>query len=99
MMSKKSDRVKFTFANAQPGALDNMADVEKEGETIILSLAEAYPKEQERCRELLEGYKQINTGGFGVLVIGDILERAEIAAANQDTAEMIKVFQEMRDCQ
>ena len=64
-----------------------------------LNLAEAYPKEQERCRELLEVYKQINTGGFGVLVIGDILERSEIAAANQDTVEMIRLYQEMRDCQ
>lgn len=66
---------------------------------MTMSLAEAYTIEQERCQELLDVYKSIPSGGFGAMIISNILKRAEIAAANQNTIEMIRVFQEMKDCQ
>lgn len=71
-----------------------------EQQTRSLSLAEAYPKEQERCRELLSAYKEIGpVGAFGHAMISDVLRRAEIAAAEQDVVAMIRLYEEMKECQ
>ena len=64
------------------------------------NLAEGYPKEQARCRELLEAYKSIGTAGaFAHMIISDVLRRADKAAAEQDLAAMIRVYKEMKECQ
>lgn len=64
------------------------------------TLAEDYPKQQERCRELLEGYTEIGpAGAFGHAMISDVLRRADKAAAEQDLVAMIRCFQEMKERQ
>lgn len=62
------------------------------------SLADAYPKEQERVRTILGYYEEIGpVGAFGAAMIRDLLSRAEKAVAEQDTVEMIRCFKEMQE--
>lgn len=66
----------------------------------MASLAEAYPQEQARVRELLTIYRSLGPAGmFGSTMIEQVLQRADQAAAEQDTIAMIRSFKEMRDCQ
>lgn len=66
----------------------------------MTSLGEAYPIEQERLRELLIQYKKIGpVGTFGYMMISDVLKRADKAAIEQDLPSMIRIYQEMKDCQ
>lgn len=63
------------------------------------TLADEYPKEQERLRELIQQYKEIGpAGAFGLAAISDVLRRADIASASQNTVAMIRCFQEMKSC-
>ena len=68
-------------------------------EIIVVSLADAYPKEQARLRELIAAYKEIPTGAFGAAMIEQTLKRADKAAAEQDTIAMIRCYDEMRGCE
>ena len=64
------------------------------------TLGEAYPKEQARLRELLSFYKEIGPAGrFGHLMISKTLEAADRAAIEGDTVAMIRLYQEMKECQ
>ncbi len=64
------------------------------------TLAEAYPQEQARCRELLQVYRDLGpVGHFGFMAISQVLGRAEEAAASGDIAAMIRCYQEMKECQ
>lgn len=64
----------------------------------MTSLAEEYPKQQARLRELLEQYETIGQAGlFARAMIKVALNRADRAAAEQDTVAMIKCFQEMKE--
>lgn len=65
----------------------------------MTTLADKYPKEQARLRELLEAYKEIPAGAFGYASIKRVLERADIASATHDTVEMLRCLQEMEECQ
>lgn len=69
----------------------------------MTSLGEEYPKEQARCRDVLEVY--ISAGNipgcntnFAVANIKDMLSRADQAVIQGDLVEMIKCFQEMKEC-
>ena len=62
------------------------------------SLAEEFPKEQARCRELLGFYKEIGpNGAFGAALIEDMLNRADKAVMNGDVVAMIRILQEMQE--
>jgi len=64
------------------------------------SLVEEFPKQQERVRELLVGYLEIGpNGSFGAHMIGQVLTRAERAAASQDVVSMLSSFEEMKGCE
>jgi len=64
------------------------------------SLAEQYPEEQARCRELLAWYKEIGpAGAFGAAAIEQVLNEAEAAAARHDTVAMIRAFKRMQGCE
>lgn len=63
-----------------------------------VSLAEAFPAEQERVRDLLSVYETIPTGGFGAMMIRDVLKRAEQAAASGDVVAMLRSYEELRGC-
>ena len=64
------------------------------------SLAEALPREIERCQELLVAYAEIGPqGAFAAAMI-----RADIAAAHKamisgDLVAMIRAYKELRGCQ
>lgn len=68
----------------------------------VTTLADAYPREQARCRELLARYRELEGRpgvfvGFAVAAIEDMLRRADEAAAQQDLPAMIRVYQEMKE--
>ena len=64
------------------------------------SLGEEYPKEQARCRELLQQYHRIGpAGAFGAAMIESVLKEADEAVINGDLARMIIAFQEMEKCE
>lgn len=70
----------------------------------MASLGEEYPKEQARCRDILEMYISAgNTSGcntaFAVNSIRHLLERADKAVIQNDLVKMIKCFQEMKECE
>lgn len=62
------------------------------------SLAEAYPEERARCRELLTQYRSLpnNCGEFGALVIESALRRADDASAQGDVVAMVRAFAELQ---
>lgn len=64
----------------------------------VVSLADAFPKEQARVRELLTRYKEIGSAGmFGATMIENLLQRADVAAAEQDTVAMFRTYEEMKN--
>lgn len=63
------------------------------------TLADEFPKEQERCRQLLEQYKEIGpVGAFGHMMISDVLRRADQAAMSGDVVAMLRLYEEMKGC-
>lgn len=61
------------------------------------SLAEAFPREQQRARELLDQYRSIGPDGlFGCVVIEEALRRADRAAASQDIVAMVHSYKELQ---
>jgi hypothetical protein len=64
------------------------------------TLAEAYPIEQARLRELIEAYRSIGPAGtFGIAMIRQTLAKADAAAASGDVVAMLRAFEEMKECQ
>jgi hypothetical protein len=64
-------------------------------------IADAYPIEQARCRELLVTYRGLpnGVGVFGATMISDILKEADEAAIAGDLVKMLLVFQKMKACE
>lgn len=69
--------------------------------STVQSLADAYPLEQARVRDLLGVYKGLpgGAGAFGAHMIEGVLRRADEAAAAGDVVAMIRSYQEMQDCE
>jgi phage-related baseplate assembly protein len=64
------------------------------------SLGEAFPKEQERLRELLQAYRDIGpAGAFGYMAISAVAKRADEAAISGDPVAMLRAYQEMKGCE
>ena len=62
------------------------------------SLGEALPREQKRCREVLEQYLAIGpAGNFGAIMIQQSLTRAEKAVMGGDLAEMIAAYNDLKE--
>jgi hypothetical protein len=69
----------------------------EEGVRELETLGEAFPKQQERLRELLRGYQEIGAAGiFGAETIKDCLRRADKAAIEHDLVAMIRIYEEMK---
>lgn len=66
----------------------------------MTTLGDEFPKQQQRVRELIEVYKSLpnNAGLFGALMLENVLQRANRAAMSGDVVEMIKSYNEMKDC-
>lgn len=68
--------------------------------TTTNTLAEAFPKEQARCRVLLDDYRQIGPAGhFAIVMIESVLRRADQAAVSGDTVAMLRSFDELQGCE
>lgn len=66
----------------------------------MTSLADEYPKEQARNRELLSAYREIGIPGkFGAFILEDLLRRADEAAVSGDVVAMLRCFAEMKESQ
>lgn len=65
----------------------------------MASLAEDYPKQQQRVRDLLPLYDAIPTGAFGAMMLRQVLTRAEQAAASGDVVAMLRSYEELKGCQ
>ena len=64
----------------------------------MATLGEEFPKMQAQVREILGHYKAIGPAGqFGTAMIEQTLKRADKAVISGDLAEMIAVYQEMKD--
>jgi hypothetical protein len=65
------------------------------------TLGEAYPKEQARIREeLIPAYIEIGpVGRFGLVMLEDLLRRADKAVIEGDLVKMVKIYEEMKGCQ
>lgn len=68
-------------------------------ETKMESLAQEFPKEQQRVRKLLGVYNTIPTGAFGAMMLRQVLTRAEQAAASGDVIAMLRSYEELKGCQ
>jgi hypothetical protein len=63
------------------------------------SIGEDFPREQQRCRELIELYKSIGpAGAFGAMMIEQVLQRADRAMASGDVVQILRSYQEMKEC-
>jgi len=64
------------------------------------TLAEKYPIEQARCRELLRQYQEIGPmGRFGYAMIEAVLKRADEAVMSGDIVAMLHSYTEMQGCE
>lgn len=62
------------------------------------SLAEALPREQKRCRELLEVYKELGPAGrFGAMMVEASLDEAEQAAMSGDVVRMLRAYKRLSE--
>jgi hypothetical protein len=63
------------------------------------TLADAYTREQERCRELICMYRSLpnNAGHFAESMIRETLRRADRAAMEGDTVAMMGLLREMKE--
>lgn len=63
----------------------------------MTTLADEYPIEQERCRDLLQMYRSIGPSGqYGVAIIEATLREADKAAISGDLVRMIAAFNDMK---
>lgn len=73
-----------------------------------MTVGEDFPREQARCRKLLEEYRRFgNTPGISVSPtvamdfanIKAVLQRADQAMASGDVVEILRSYEEMRGCE
>ena len=68
--------------------------------TDKMTLGEAFPLEQQRCRELVQEYLGIGPAGtFGAAAISAVLAKAEQAAASGDLVAIVAAYQAMKGCE
>lgn len=62
------------------------------------TLGEQFPKEQARCREVLEMYREIGPAGmFGAAMIEATLREADEAAMSGDLVRMMRAYEAMKE--
>ena len=65
----------------------------------MASLAEALPKEIERCQELLVAYREIGPAGiFGATMLKKDLSEAVDALASGDVVRMMQAHETLKGC-
>lgn len=67
---------------------------------MSISLADAFPLEQQRVRELLVEYEKLGpVGTFGAAVLRLALQEADAAAMSGDVVRMLSAYQALKECQ
>lgn len=62
------------------------------------TMAEEFPKQLARCRDLLDQYKAIGpVGNFGAAVVQSAIYRAEHAQASGDVVQLIQSYAELKE--
>lgn len=64
---------------------------------MMSNIVESLKQEIQRNRELLDIYKSIPTGVFGVSIIESYISNAIDALGSGDPIEMIKAYNDMKD--
>ena len=64
-----------------------------------MNLIEGTMIEIKRCRELIEVYKEIPTGGFAIAMIEQAIFKAEKAIGEGDTVAMVRCCKELKACE
>jgi hypothetical protein len=78
---------------------DHFGDDEDVAEARAHSLAEDYPREQARLRELIAEYRALGpVGSFGAVAIESVLREADRASAAGDLAAMVIAYSRMKEC-
>ncbi len=63
------------------------------------TLAETLPEEIQRCKELMEQYKEIGPAGtFGFIMIRTAVERAIEADLSGNAISMAASYRELKEC-
>lgn len=67
----------------------------------INTLGDAFPQQLARVRELLTMYQAlpIQSGWFGVAALKNVIDRAERAQADGDVVAMLRLYEEMKECE
>ena len=60
-----------------------------------MNLMDGLHEKLKRAKELQKHYESINTGTFGVAVIEQAIDRAELSIRNGDTIGMLKSYNEL----
>lgn len=62
-----------------------------------ISVGDDFPRQQARCRELLQAYKDIGPAGtFGAVLIEAALKRADTAAISGDVLAILRSYGELK---
>lgn len=62
-----------------------------------ISVGDDFPRQQTRCRELLQAYKEIGpAGAFGAVLIEAALKRADAAAISGDVLAILRGYDELK---
>jgi len=66
----------------------------------MTSIGEQWPIERARVEVLMGEYREIGPAGqFALLMIGDVIKRADEAWSSQDVVAIVRSFKEMKECQ
>jgi len=61
-----------------------------------MNLIEGLQEELNRCRELLQTYREIPTGGFGAAVVEQSIREGEAAIASRDVVRMLRAYKDLQ---
>jgi hypothetical protein len=66
----------------------------------IDTLGDAFPREQQRLRDLIKIYRDLpdGVGTFGAIMIEQVLKEADAAAISGDVVRMLIAFEKMKGC-
>ncbi len=64
-----------------------------------MNVVEGIQEQCNRCRELLEVYKTIPTGGFGAYFIQQTIKEGEASIASGDVVRMLSAYKELESCE
>ena len=67
----------------------------------MTSIGEDFPQQQERVRHLIDEYRALpdGVGQIGVALMDDVLKRAAKAQSSGDVVQIVKMYQELVNCE